>query len=91
MNSTDEWEVFQVVADVPSAVALCGQLESGGCPAKYQASALESGVEGDYCVLVPGWLAHRARWIIAQDSLSSRELEYLATGELPGKSDDRGA
>jgi len=35
---------------------------------------------------VPKVLAHRARWIVAQLPMSDAELEFLATGILPGLS-----
>lgn len=30
---------------------------------------------------------HRARWIVAQAPPTDGELEFLATGELPGEKD----
>jgi hypothetical protein len=46
-------------------------------------AALDPGVR----VLVPGELLHRARWLWAKADLMEAELQYLATGELPGDSD----
>ncbi len=32
-------------------------------------------------------LAHRARWIVAQLPPADAELDFLATGKLPGQED----
>ncbi len=34
-------------------------------------------------------LAHRARWIVAQLPPSDAELDFLATGKLPGQLEDK--
>ena len=34
-------------------------------------------------------LAHRARWIVAQLPPSDAELDFLATGHLPGQQEDK--
>ena len=56
-------------------------LEFEEVPRKVEARALENGRESQFCVS----LAHRARWIVAQPPPSDEELNFLATGELPGK------
>jgi hypothetical protein len=43
-------------------------------------TALELGVR----VLVPEELLHRARWLWTGAGLTEAELQYPATGELPG-------
>jgi hypothetical protein len=40
-----------------------------------------------FCVFVDKSLAHRARWITAQLPPTDAELDYLATGKLPGQED----
>ena len=75
--------------DKIAAMTFCGRLEAGGCPAKYESSALENGLEANYCVFVPSALLHRARWIVSQLPISDAELEFLATGMLPD-SDGKG-
>jgi hypothetical protein len=85
MEDLDEWVVFQVFPERSATAALAGQLEVGGCPAKFEARALGNAVETDYCVFVPKYLAHRARWILAQLPVTDEELEFLATGKLPGQ------
>jgi len=81
----DEWEVFRAFPEQSAAFALSGQLQAGGCPARFEARALENGIESHYCVLVPKALAHRARWIAAQLPMTDVELEFLATGILRGQ------
>jgi len=83
LEPISEWVVFRSFPDESAAVALCGQLRSGDCPAEVNARALSSGVETEYCVFVPGSLEHRARWIVSQLPVSDEELDFLATGKLP--------
>lgn len=42
-------------------------------------------METHFVVFVPKKLAHRARWMVAQLPPSDAELEFLATGKLPGQ------
>jgi len=88
MSQPDQWEVFRAFPEQSAAFALCGQLEAGGCPARFEPRALENALETQYCVFVPKALAHRARWIVAQLPVSEAELEFLATGKLPGQDGD---
>lgn len=60
-------------------------LELAGVPARVETRSLESGIEAQHCVLVGAALAHRARWVVAQLPPSDEELNYLATGKLPGQ------
>lgn len=85
MEDLGEWVVFRAFPEQSAAAALSGQLEAGGCPARFEARALGNAVETDYCVFVPKSLAHRARWILAQLPVTDEELEFLATGKLPGQ------
>lgn len=78
-----DWVIFRSFPNENAAIALCGQLKTGDCPAKFEPRALGSCVETEYCVFVPQSLAHRARWIVAQLPVSDEELEFLATGKLP--------
>jgi hypothetical protein len=77
------WECFAVYHDELAAEVVAGYLRRNDCPAQIAGragAALEPGVR----VIVPGELLHRARWLWAQADLTEAELEYLATGELPG-------
>jgi hypothetical protein len=84
MNASEEWEVFRRFTDVGSAQVMCTWLLRERVPAKVETRSLENAREGEYCVLVHRKLAHRARWVVAQLPASEEELEYLATGQLPG-------
>lgn len=85
VSANERWEEFRVLASRGPADALCARLEMEGVPAKMEARALESGIEMQYCVLVSASLAHRARWIVAQLPPTDEELDFLATGKLPGQ------
>jgi len=85
VTANDRWEDFRVFPSRGAADALCARLESEGVPAKIEARALESAIEMQYCVLVSAFLAHRARWIVAQLPPTDAELNFLATGKLPGQ------
>ena len=85
MSTTDHWEEFRVFSSRGPAEALAAQLGLGQVPNKIEARALEGGIEMEFCVLVGARLAHRARWIVAQLPPSDEELNYLATGKLPGQ------
>jgi hypothetical protein len=46
-------------------------------------------METHFVVFVLKKLAHRARWITAQLPPSDAELEFLATGKLPGQAEGK--
>lgn len=77
------WERFATYSDELAAKVVVDYLHRHACPAQVGGSAganIDSGVH----VLVPGELLHRARWLWAQADLSEQELDFLASGELPG-------
>ncbi|APV48865.1 hypothetical protein BWI17_03725 [Betaproteobacteria bacterium GR16-43] len=84
MSASDEWEMFRSYADQGSAEVMCSWLLREDVPAKVETRSLENGREGQYCVFVHRSLVHRARWVVAQLPPSDEELEFLATGQLPG-------
>lgn len=73
-----DWEFFRAFPDENAALALAGQLRTSECPSKVSPRKLASGLETERCVYVPRSLLHRARWIMAQLSVSDEELESLA-------------
>ena len=83
--SDNEWELFRMFPDLGPAETLRMQLEAAGVPTRVESSALESGVESQFRVFVLKALAHRARWVAAQAPVTDAELDYLATGKLPGE------
>lgn len=85
MARRDEWEECQTFSDRGPAEAVCARLVSEGVPAQIEVGALEGAVDSGFRVVVPCVLAHRARWILAQLPPSEEELEYMATGKLPGQ------
>jgi hypothetical protein len=79
------FEPFQT-ADLPR---LCGPgLEHEEIPCMVEARALESARESQFCLFVAKKLAHRARWIVAQLPATDAELDFLATGKLPGQEEN---
>jgi hypothetical protein len=79
-----EYEEFRAFPDRGSADALCSWLEFEGVPCYVERAAVET----QFVVFVLRKLAHRARWIVAQLPLTDAELEFLATGKLPGQDDE---
>jgi len=83
--SNEEWELFRVFPDLNAAEALRLQLEYHSVPTRMESKALEVGLESQFCVYVSKALAHRARWVVAQLPVTDAELEFMATGKLPGE------
>ena len=84
MSQSDEWLLFRSFDDHGSADVMCQWLLREQVPAKVVPRTLENALESQFGVFVLRSLAHRARWVVAQLPPSDEELEYLATGQLPG-------
>ena len=84
-----EYEEFKTFSDRGPAEALQSWLEFEGVPSYVESRALSGAMESQFVVYVLKKLAHRARWIVAQLPPSDAELEFLATGKLPGQGEDR--
>jgi hypothetical protein len=82
------YEEFRVFSDRGPADALRSWLELEGVPSRVESRSLANSVETDFVVFVVRKLAHRARWIVAQLGPSDAELDFLATGRLPGQVED---
>jgi hypothetical protein len=76
-----DYEELRSFADRGSAESICSWLEFEGVPACVRAE----GQDTQFVVYVLKKLAHRARWIAAQVPPTEAELEFLATGKLPGQ------
>jgi len=81
----DEWVLFRTFPDMGPAEAMRSWLEFEGVPSRVESRALESGIEKEFSVFVAKHLAHRARWITSQLPPTDAELDFLATGKLPGQ------
>lgn len=81
----EEWKPFKVFPDLSAAETLRLQLEHHAVPTRIESRALEIGLEAQFCVYLSKALAHRARWILAQLPVTDAELDFLATGKLPGE------
>ena len=68
---------------------MCSWLEFEGVPSYVEPRGLSASMEAHFVVFVLKKLAHRARWITAQLPPSDAELEFLATGKLPGQAEDK--
>jgi hypothetical protein len=84
-----EYEQFRTFPDRGPAEAMCSWFEFEGVPSYVEARALSSGIESRFVVYVLKELAHRARWVVAQLPPSDAELDFLATGKLPGQLEDK--
>jgi hypothetical protein len=80
-----EWEPIRGFAERGPAEAFSAHLEFEHVPTRIEAKALENSIETRFWVLVPRSLAHRARWVTPESVLSDAELNFLATGKLPGQ------
>jgi len=84
-----EYEGFRAFPDRGPADSLCSWLEFEGVPSYVEPRALSAGMETHFVVFVLRKLAHRARWIVAQLPPSEAELNFLATGKLPGQNGEQ--
>jgi len=84
-----EYEEFRVFPDRGPADSMCSWLEFEGVPSYVESRGLSASMETQFVVFVLKKLAHRARWITAQLPPSDAELEFLATGKLPGQAEDK--
>jgi len=80
-----EYQEFRAFPDRGSAESLCSWLEFEGVPAYVEPRAQET----QFVVYVLKELAHRARWITAQLPPTDAELDFLATGKLPGQPEEK--
>jgi hypothetical protein len=83
------WGRFMGFPDSASAIAAATYLEQNGVPSCVEAGSPNVDFSNTAFILVPGHLAHRARWLWAQADLSESELHFLATGELDGGGGDQ--
>jgi hypothetical protein len=83
-----DYEEFRAFPDRGPAEAMCSWFEFEGVPSYVEARSLSSGIESLFVVYVLKEMAHRARWIVAQLPPSDAELNFLATGKLPGQKED---
>jgi len=83
----DDWVLFQIFADRSSAEVTSARLTSEQVPVRIEGHSLENAREAEYWLFVHRSLVHRARWVVAQLPPSDAELDFLATGKLPGADD----
>ena len=80
----DGWSVVASFGDQISAQALSGLLKSESLACLVISNAAVPGLGTEFSVLVPSEQLRRAQLIREQNRVSDEELDYLATGELPG-------
>ena len=80
-----DYEEFRVFAERASAEQMRSWLEFEGVPSYVEPRAHEL----QFVVFVLKKLAHRARWIAGQLQPTDAELDYLATGKLPGQDEEK--
>jgi hypothetical protein len=86
--SIDGWSVVASFGDQISAQALSGLLKSESLPCLMISNAAVPGLGTEFSVLVPTPQLRKAQFIREQNRVSDEELNYLATGELPGGAKD---
>jgi hypothetical protein len=86
--SIDGWSVVASFGDPISAQALSGLLKSESLPCLMISNAAVPGLGTEFSVLVPTPQLRKAQLIREQNRVSDEELNYLATGELPGGAKD---
>ena len=79
---TDNWILFECTYDFLSANVIAGRLNIDGVPAIINQCGMFPGTDLRWEVWVPMHLQHRGEWIYKTQDTTSRELDYLATGEL---------
>jgi hypothetical protein len=83
LSANEQYEDFKVFTDRGSAEAMRSWLEFEGVPCFVDSRQMAT----VFAVCVLKTLAHRARWIVAQLPVTDAELDFLATGKLPGQED----
>jgi hypothetical protein len=86
MNDGD-WVKVESFPDRISAEALVGMLATEGVPAYIVADEPIPGLGGNFYVLVPPDLVHRAQWLLKQ-TVSEDELSILAVG-MPDSTEEK--
>ncbi len=77
------WERVMSFPDAASATAAAAYFEQNGVPSRVEAGSPSVDLSPVAHVLVQGQLAHRARWLWAQQAdITEAELHFLATGKL---------
>ena len=85
----DGWSVVATFGDRISAEALVGLFETEKLESRIDSNEIVPGLGTEYSVLVPTEFVRKANWIRQQAAgISTEELMYLATGELPGGSSE---
>jgi hypothetical protein len=92
MGAVPDWQCFLAFPDEGTAAPVAHYLNLHDCPAFVLARAPNFDLTPAAQILVPSEFLPRARHIWARadtlGNLSDGELEYLATGKLPGTSAD---
>ena len=90
MGAVTDWQCFLISPDEASAVPVAHYLRLRDCPALVFVQPPGFDLALAARVLVPAEFLRRAHHIWAQadtlDRLTDAELDYLATGRLPGAS-----
>ena len=87
-DEPNEWCVLDTYGDRLAAETDAGYLRSEMVAAKVEVVSDFPGQERGAQLWVDAALAHRARWLLKLNAVSDAELDYLATGKLPNRTDD---
>lgn len=84
----DTWSAVAAFEDSISAEALAGLLRSEDILCRVSSNETIPGLATEFAVLVPAEQLRRAQWVMKQAPVSEQELTYLATGKLPGETQE---
>jgi hypothetical protein len=84
LTAQSTWIVVASVYDVSIAHSLAALLNAELVPTEVVAGSRVIGEARVWEVRVPSVISERARLLLAPSLLSEAELDYLATGTLPG-------
>jgi len=79
-----EWVFLTSAPNGPCAQALAGSLQAHGVATRIEPGSDLLGDVGPCGIFVELALVHRGRWRLKLGEFSEAELEFLATGQLPG-------
>ncbi len=80
-----EWVFLTSAPNGPAAQALAGSLLAHGVATRIEAGSDLLGEVGPCGIFVGLAQVHRARWLLKLGEFSEAELDFLATGRLPGE------
>ena len=89
MPHREVWPGIRAFGDLGSALVVAGLLRTEDIETIVISRPLKGGVDFEHCVFVVAEKLRRAEWVLAQLPPSDAELDFLATGRLPGTGEEK--